>query len=460
MNKSEYDIIIIGAGPAGMSAAILASDYGAKTLVLDEGSAPGGQIYRAIEKNKKSKPYLNSSYQSGFSLVDSFRLANVDYKSEARIWHLSDELKVCYSIKGKSFNVKGKQILVATGAQERPFPISGWTLSGVMGAGGAQVLLKESGLVCDNAVFVGSGPLLYLIAHQYLAAGVPIKAFIDTTPKSNYLRAIKHSFGALSAVKNIIEGWQWKREIMNSNTLYVVNVSDLRLNGDDSVSSIEYQQNGHWKQLDCEHVFLHQGVVPEVNVSLSAGCDKKWNEQQACWEIAVEQNTYSSIKGIHVAGDAASVSGAVAAEHKGSIAAINMLYELGLVSNEIKNKQLKPLHKKLNTELLPRAFLEALFKPQQQYCLPHEDDTIVCRCEEVSLSEIKKSVNLGCVGPNQLKSFTRCGMGPCQGRFCGLTVSELIAKHAKVPIEEVGYYRVRPPIKPVTLSELSCLEKA
>jgi thioredoxin reductase/bacterioferritin-associated ferredoxin len=460
VNSAEYDIIIIGAGPAGISATILAEQYKASVLVLDENCAPGGQIYRAIEKNqKKAYAWLGQSYQDGLPLVEAFRKSRVDYRHSATVWHLSNTKTVHYCVNGRTHSVKGRQILIATGAQERPFPILGWTLSGVMSAGAAQILLKESGVVCENAVFIGTGPLLYLIAHQYISAGIPIKAIIDTTPRSNYFRAIKYGFGALRSIKSILQGWRWKREILKSGTLYISNINGVRINGSDSVESIEYFQKGKWRNISCKHVFLHQGVVPEINTSLSVGCDKSWNERQACWTIDVNQYGQSSVSGISVAGDASSIAGGVAAAQRGSIAALNMLCNIDIISSRDRGVLSKPFKKKLRAEMIARAFIETLFKPHSRYRIPQDSETIICRCEEVTLAQIKESIDLGCKGPSQLKSFTRCGMGPCQGRFCGLSVTEILAKELGVGAKQVGYYNIRPPIKPITLGELASLDE-
>jgi bacterioferritin-associated ferredoxin len=106
-----------------------------------------------------------------------------------------------------------------------------------------------------------------------------------------------------------------------------------------------------------------------------------------------------------------------------------------------------------------RRFLDALYRPGKPFRVPANENVLVCRCEEVTAGKIRETVALGVVGPNQMKSFLRCGMGPCQGRLCGLTVTEMIADARRVPPAEVGYYRLRPPVKPVTLAELAALPK-
>ena len=105
-----------------------------------------------------------------------------------------------------------------------------------------------------------------------------------------------------------------------------------------------------------------------------------------------------------------------------------------------------------------RAFLDVLYRPAKIFRVP-EGDTLACRCEEVSAERIRATVPLGATGPNQMKSFLRCGMGPCQGRLCGLTVAELIADVRGVSMEDVGYYRLRPPVKPISLGELASMPK-
>jgi NADPH-dependent 2,4-dienoyl-CoA reductase/sulfur reductase-like enzyme len=163
--SAAYEVIVIGTGPAGLAAAQLAAEHKARTLVLDEQRAPGGQIYRAIEATTQSdRPELGESYFAGRALVQGFRDAAVDYLPGATVWQVSRDREVGYSLDGEARILSAPEIILATGAQERPFPVPGWTLPGVMTVGGAQVLLKDSALGMENAVFAGSGPLLYLAA--------------------------------------------------------------------------------------------------------------------------------------------------------------------------------------------------------------------------------------------------------------------------------------------------------
>ena len=456
--SDDLELIVIGAGPAGMAASQVAAEHGAKTLILDEQRSPGGQLYKAIEAMEgRQRPELGETYRNGLPLARAFRDSEVQYIPEASVWQLSRDREVGYSKDGTARIVSAKQIILATGAQERPFPIPGWTLKGVMTVGAAQILLKESAIGIGNAVFAGTGPLLYLAVHQYMAAGIPIKAVIDLTPRGNYLRALPHLPKALSGLAKILEGWQWTRDIAASGIPFIKGVGDLRVTGDDAVTGIEYRRGGTWKRLDCEHVLLHQGVVPNVNISLAAGCDSHWDPLQACWAIAVDEWFQSSIPGIAVAGDGASIGGGAAAEERGRIAALGALARLGRIGAGERDRLARAHQAILRSEMRVRPFLDTLFRPADLFRVPRGSETVVCRCEEITLGQIREAVDIGCVGPNQLKSYTRCGMGPCQGRFCGLTVSELIADILDRPVAEIGYYRLRPPVKPLLLGELANL---
>jgi bacterioferritin-associated ferredoxin len=159
---------------------------------------------------------------------------------------------------------------------------------------------------------------------------------------------------------------------------------------------------------------------------------------------------------VAISGDSAGIMGAKASEAHGQLAALGALHRLGAISATERDQKATAHRRDFEHEIAPRPFLDQLYQPHPAYLTP-EDATIVCRCEEVTAGQIREYVNLGCLGPNQTKAFGRPGMGPCQGRVCGLTVSEIIADARGVSPDEVGYYRIRSPVKPVTLGELAAM---
>jgi NADPH-dependent 2,4-dienoyl-CoA reductase/sulfur reductase-like enzyme len=171
-----------------------------------------------------------------------------------------------------------------------------------------------------------------------------------------------------------------------------------------------------------------------------------------CWTPVVDANGGTSVPGVLIAGDAAGIGGAQAAAWRGVLAAIAVVESM----QPGKKLPAKLAHTAISQFTRGRRFLDTLYKPALRFRVP-SDDTIACRCEEVTAGEIRAAVDEGCTGPNQVKAFTRCGMGPCQGRMCGLTVTEIIAERRGVPPSQVGHFNARFPSRPVTLAEIAAL---
>ena len=192
------DLAVIGAGPAGMAAARVAAEAGARVVLLDEQPAPGGQIYRAITTGGAGRGgVLGSDYLAGAELARGLDHPDIHHVVGATVWRVDAGREIAFSMESAAHLLHARRIVLATGAIERPFPFPGWTLPGVMTAGAAQILLKSAGVVARDAVLAGSGPLLYLIAHQMIAAGAPPAALVETRPEGGLGAAFRHLPGAL-----------------------------------------------------------------------------------------------------------------------------------------------------------------------------------------------------------------------------------------------------------------------
>jgi thioredoxin reductase/bacterioferritin-associated ferredoxin len=457
--RESYDVAIIGAGPAGLVAATVCAGAGLSTVLFDEQPAPGGQIYRGITQTPvQRQSVLGNDYWYGVRLVRAFRASSAQYVPGAAVWSLSREREIGVSIDGAARLTQAKRVIIATGALERPFPIPGWTLPGVMTAGAAQILLKSGGLVPQGrTVLAGCGPLLWLLAWQYLNAGVTIDAILDTTPRENRRAAWPHAASFLLS-PYFRKGLRLMLSVRRRGKV-IAGVTDLRAEGDGKLQQVIYRTgDGAETRLPADTLLLHQGVVPNVNLAMSVGIEHRWDDEQLCWVPVVDGYGGTAVEGIAIAGDGAGIAGAWAAEERGKLAAQAAVRALkadvrGELSRDEANVRLA-----LARVERGRLFLDRLYRPADRFRQP-EGDTLVCRCEEITAKQIVDTVALGCTGPNQMKSFLRCGMGPCQGRLCGLTVTELIAKARGVPPAEVGHYRLRPPVKPITLAELAGLPK-
>src|SRR6478752_1942803 len=236
--KSEWDAVVVGAGPAGLAAATLLANRGVDVLLLDEQPEPGGQIYRGVERNASAgsavRAVFGDDYFHGAELVRAFRASSAVYVPGANVWRVTQDRKIYASDGAASMAFQARCIILATGAIERPVAIPGWTLPGVMTAGALQILLKTSGLVpTAPTVIAGTGPLFYLLAQQSLAAGANIVALLDTQPRGTIFSASRYLPAALmgKGPSYLLKGLRLKARIKASNCVVYRDVSDVVVEG-------------------------------------------------------------------------------------------------------------------------------------------------------------------------------------------------------------------------------------
>jgi NADPH-dependent 2,4-dienoyl-CoA reductase/sulfur reductase-like enzyme len=453
------DFAIIGAGPAGLAAAATAAELGLDVALFDEQPAPGGQIYRQTENSPLAdKTILGPDYARGDDLAKAFRAAGVPYHPGSEIWTVTPERKIGILHDDAVRFVEADRILIAGGALERPVPFPGWTLPGVMTAGAGQVLMKASAMVPDEGVVLaGIGPLLFLVAWQYARAGVAVKAVIDLTPRSNYVRALPHLPAALLAGNTVRKGLALKREIRAAGIPILANASDLRALGETGVEAVEYTVGGRTERIETGLLLVHFGVVPNVALTLFMGVGHTWDARQVCWRVRANPWGDTNLDAVAVAGDCVGIAGALAAEWSGRLVALEAARALGRIDAGERDRRAAPIRAEMTADGRARPFLDALFQPPGDLFTDLADDVIVCRCEEVTAAQIRDAIALGCTGPNQLKAFIRAGMGHCQGRQCRSTVVHMIAHALGKTVDEIGGGRVRPPVKPVTLGQLATI---
>jgi len=460
----DYQLLVIGAGPAGMAAATTAAGLGIEVTLLDEQPAPGGQIYRAIETAPESRAgLLGEDYRQGADLVRGFRASGAGYLPETQVWSLSAEddgsCRVGLLHQGRARLVKAQRVILAGGAMERPVPFFGWTLPGVINAGAAQILLKTSGLVPNRpTVIAGTGPLLLLLAWQYLRAGVQVEAVLELAPRSNLWRAAPRLPSALRAGHYITRGLKYLTALRRGAVPVRYGVSGLRALGETRLEALQYSGGGHRHEIPVHTLLVHFGLVPNTQLTEAAGCRHLWDDGPQCWRPEVDFWGNTSVPGVGVAGDNAVIGGARSAAHAGRLAALEAAHALGRLTRRERDLQGRADRRWMLADLRVRPFLEALHRLPDSLLATAEDATLVCRCEEVSAGQIRQAVRDGHRDPNQVKFITRCGMGPCQGRQCSLAVSQILAAETGRPVASHRPFRVRPPIRPLSLAELADLE--
>ena len=458
------DVVVIGAGPAGLSLAIGLARAGARVEIVDEQPAPGGQIYRASESNAAGTApgrWLGPDYAEGAGLVEAARqTAGIGWHLNSTVWDIRPEADRCelgLRRDGRASVIAARHVVLATGAMERPTPFLGWTLPGVMGLGATQTLMKDAGLLpVDGVVLAGQGPLLYLYAAQILAAGVRPAAVLDCAPRWAALADLPLlTHAALGTAGSLAKGLSLRAEISRAGVPHVYGVGQIEASGADKVTRVAYWRKGARQTIDTDLLLVHDGVIPNTHLSMAAGCAHDWDADQAAWVPRRDPQGRSSQDRVWVLGDGARIMGAQAATIQGRIMARALASELGLPppddmsvdrADRAALRRLGPL----------RRFLDRHYTTSPAFVAP-PDEVPICRCEAVTAGDIRNLARMGCMGPNQLRAFSRAGMGPCMGRQCGTAISRIMAAETGRSVAEIGCFSIRAPVKPITVAELARL---
>ena len=449
-------VAVIGAGPAGISASLALIARNVHVTMLDEQPSAGGQIYRNLGNvSRKNARSLGSDYVKGQSLLKQLEQANDKFFLtlilRASVWSVTEEKEVSWSIDNKSYCQKFDAVILATGSLERSMPLDGWTNPGVMTVGAAQILIKTARYSPPSSVLVGSGPLFYLVACQMLEMGNPPKALLETQNNSDLLKAFIHLRPNLTSLLYLAKGLVMLAKLRIAGVKRIKAVSDVRIKSADKAHIIEFSKAGTKSQIEAETVLLHAGVHPNIQITQALRLKHDWNQENQCFEPRTDKFGRTSLNNIFVAGDGIKILGADAAKISGKCAALALLADNGFLNAKADLSRTYRLHQKY---VQIRKFLDVLYAPKDWYSCP-PNNIIICRCEEVIAGKIREAVKIGCLGPNQLKAYSRCGMGNCQGRYCGNIVVNLISQIVGQTPQETGYFRIRQPIKPVTLSEIA-----
>jgi len=276
----------------------------------------------------------------------------------------------------------------------------------------------------------------------------------DTTPLDHYLDAARSVRSLWPGRRLLLRGLGLVSEVKRAGVPIRRGVRGIRAVGRRRINRVVWEGG----ELAANYLLLHEGVIPNIQLSLALQLRHLWDESQLCWRPALDTWGQTSLPNVAIAGDGGGIAGAEAAVLTGRLAALDAALWLGHIGEAERDSRARPIHAALVREWASRLFLGYLCRPSRSVTVPAEDDIIVCRCEEVSVGEIRRAARLGATGPNQLKAFTRCGMGPCQGRICGPLVTAIIADVHGKPIAEIGTYRPRAPLKPITVGALADLE--
>ncbi len=442
------DLAVLGAGPAGIRAALSARAAGLTVLMVDEAPSPGGQGYRA---RSDGAPAKDADGRRADRLRQALAASGVPVLQGHRVWTVSTQpIRLASTGPSPVKTIQPRALLVAAGATERVLPFPGWTLPGVIGLGAATVLLKAPGpLPPGPAVVAGRGPLLALAAAGLLARGMDIACVVDEASRADWLRALP---GLLSRPDLLARGAMWLARLRGAGVPVLHGHAVVRALGNDALQGVCIRPlSGSaraGRTVPARLLAVGQGLVPATELLSLFGVPLRFRPEEAAWAPDLAPGGRTGIAGLYAAGDGTGIRGAAAAELAGHLAGLAVAQDVGArpASRPIRSAA------KLRRADRAGAAMARLMTPGADRVAAIAGDTVVCRCEDVTRATID-GVLAGVSDLNQLKTRTRCGMGPCQGRVCAPAVAALAALHPHLA-QPVRPWTVRPPLRAVPIGDL------
>lgn len=414
----NYDVLVIGGGPAGLAAAVSATESGARVAIVDDNPGLGGQIWRG-EQRKASTP-------EAAEWLRRVQAAQIEFLPGARVYdqpepgQLLAEMPLAETFDGV-LELRFRKLILATGARERFLPFPGWTLPGVAGAGGLQALVK-SGLPIEGkkVVVAGTGPLLLAVAAYLRKRGAQVLLIAE---QASQRKLLSFGFGLWRSPGKIFQAIQLKREL--AGIPHLTSCWPVAANGDNQLRSLTLRRGQKTWDVACDYLACGFHLLPNTELAVFFGCALRDGVVQ------VDGFQQTTMSGIYCAGESTGIGGLDVSLVEGQIAGFAATGQQekarALFAKRHKHQQFADL---LNRTFALREELKAL--PQA--------DTIVCRCEDVSFARLQNQPAW-----RAAKLHTRCGMGPCQGRICGGAIEFLLGWPAE---------SVRPPVFPVKVGSL------
>ena len=462
--RKQVPLVIVGGGPAGLSAAIAAARAGTRVLVIDENLQAGGQIYRQLPRDFKvnDATLLGTDYAEGKSLLGQVRELSgaIEIWNDALVWSVFESNQLAIAHGDELVLLDADAIIVATGAYERPVPVPGWTLPGVMTAGGAQVLLKSQRVRPGRRVLLaGTGPLQLVVANQMLDAGMEVVALVESGSMPRAWRFLPDLLRQPGLIKRgLTYMYRLKRagvQMLRSHALRSIQGErEVQAAVVGAVDSHCYPVPESEKTFEVDTVCIGYGLIPSVWLTSLLGCRHDYNPLVGGWVPYFDENMQTDQPGVFVAGDGAGIAGVLVAKMQGTIAGLYAAVHLGDISVDHAVQTSLPQVKQLEAMGKFRHAMDRIYRIYPDLYANVTDDTIVCRCESITAGEIRQAIREGTMNLNDIKKRTRSGMGYCQGTNCQPAITAILAREFEADPAGIKMVTTRPPARPIPLKLL------
>jgi NADP-dependent aldehyde dehydrogenase len=481
-----FDVAVVGAGPAGLAAAVSAASAGLRVALVDAGDRPGGQFWRHAEGDDGAGHHDWGTFAALRAALDG-----VTYLPGHQVWTVASptpplpepgapppdprpptprhptrsrrgagggEPFTLHLTGGGARTVSAHTVILCPGGYDRQLPVPGWTLPGVMAAGGVQALLKgHHTLAGRRAVVAGTGPFLLPVASGLAAAGARVLAVCEA---GNPARWLRHPLAASATPGKALEAAGYAAALVRHRVPYRPRTVVTRIHGTDQVTGVTMGRvggAGHARRLAVDLVALGWGFTPSLELVLALGAATRLGADGSL-VAAVDRVRRSTVPGVYVAGEATGVGGAAKAVAEGELAGLAAAVDQGRAPTRAQRRRVRRLAERVARA---QAFATAMHRahpvPERwsEWLTP---DTVLCRCEEVSVGEVDAArEGLGAGDARTAKLLARPGMGMCQGRVCGFATAALLAAREgrAVRSEDLRPLAKRPLAVPVPLGELA-----
>jgi NADPH-dependent 2,4-dienoyl-CoA reductase/sulfur reductase-like enzyme len=457
------DVLVLGGGAGGLNAAAVAARAGARVLLVDERPQLGGQYYKQPLDigGRRAAIADDAQFAGGRALIAAAEAAGVVFLKGAQVWGAFEPLDLMIFDGKVSRLCRSKRLIVAAGAYERGLAFPGWTLPGVMTTGAAQTLLRSYGVLPGRRVLVaGNGPLNLQVAVELARAGAEIAAVVELARRPGFWAAAALGKMLTSTPTLALRGRSYLAELkrrgiplLHRHVIAAVDRANLGLRArvapwlaDAGASSSSYEVDA---------VCMGYGFMPSNEILRALGCRHSFDPARGHLITERDGDGLTSVAHVYAVGDCTGLGGAPAAEAEGIIAGLAVARSLGLPRAAGQDRTAARARAQLHSHRRFQVGLWELFRAPRLLTELASLETIICRCEELTLAEIESGFDQDTQSVGAAKRATRAGMGRCQGRYCGPVLAALAAARRTLPLDEAAHWAPRPPVKPIRISDIT-----